>query len=340
MPSRSSAYRGAFKKWVEKKPPRHKFVRKEGALETLLQISNVKKYFKNVKAVDGISLEINSGDYVALLGPNGAGKTTLIEMIEGIQNPDSGEILFFGGPFRKSERSLRGIMGISLQETRFIDKITVFETLDLFSSFYGVRDRSRPAEVMDLIGLSEKRDSYVMNLSGGQRQRLALGLALINRPKILLLDEPTTGLDPNSRREIWAIIKGLRKDGTTMILTTHYMEEAEYLCEKIIIMHMGRFIAEGTLDELRERYGSVEVLEMTLEGCIEEGRFASIEGGRVVRCDGTTGNVQIMSKNIAAVMPAIMDLLKDEGLILRGIECRSMSLDDLFISMTGVSLND
>lgn len=220
--------------------------------ESVIEVKNVWKSFKTVQAVKGISLKIPRGQFVALLGPNGAGKTTLVEMIEGIQKPDEGEITIMGKKWKGNEDELHKIIGISLQETIFIDKLRVTETLNLFSSFFKL-GTERADEVINLVGLDEKRKSYVVNLSGGQRQRLALGIALINSPSILLLDEPTTGLDPNARREIWEILLRLReKSETSMILTTHYMEEAEILCSYIIIMDNGCILREGTMEQLLE----------------------------------------------------------------------------------------
>jgi ABC-2 type transport system ATP-binding protein len=221
--------------------------------EPVIEVKNVWKSFKTVQAVKGISLKIPRGQFVALLGPNGAGKTTLVEMIEGIQKPDEGEIFIINKKWKGNEDELHKIIGISLQETRFIDKLRVTETLLLFASFFKL-GLERVDEVINLIGLEEKKRSYVVNLSGGQRQRLALGIALINSPSIMLLDEPTTGLDPNARREIWEILLRLReKSETSMILTTHYMEEAEILCDYIIIMDNGCILREGTLEQLLER---------------------------------------------------------------------------------------
>jgi ABC-2 type transport system ATP-binding protein len=220
------------------------------ATETVIEVRRVVKSFKDVKAVRGIDLTILRGQFVALLGPNGAGKTTLVEMIEGIQKPDSGEILITGKAWKGHEDELRRVIGLSLQETHFIDKLTVSETLRLFASFFAL-GKERVEEIIPLIGLEEKRKSYVVNLSGGQRQRLALGIALLNNPAILLLDEPTTGLDPTARREVWDILLKLReREGTSMILTTHYMEEAERLCDRIVIIDHGNVLREGTLREL------------------------------------------------------------------------------------------
>ncbi|MFA4948667.1 MAG: ABC transporter ATP-binding protein, partial [Candidatus Krumholzibacteriia bacterium] len=212
----------------------------------MISAKNISKSFKDVRAVRGVNLEIPRGQYIAILGPNGAGKTTLVEMIEGIQKPDAGEIRILDKSWSADEAHLRRIMGLSLQETAYIDKLTVEETLNLFASFFGLGIDVAP-RILDLVNLADKRKSYVMNLSHGMRQRLSIGIALINEPEILILDEPTTGLDPVARREIWDILVDLKKKETSLILTTHYMEEAEYLCDYIVIMDKGSVIVEGTL---------------------------------------------------------------------------------------------
>lgn len=215
-----------------------------------IEVKGVVKSFKSVQAVKGVDLRIRKGEFTAILGPNGAGKTTLVEMIEGIQKPDKGEILILGKHWKGNEAELRKCIGLSLQETHFIGKLTVGETVRLFGSFFGI-SKTRGEELIHIVGLDEKRKSYVENLSGGQRQRLALGIALLNKPAVLLLDEPTTGLDPNARREIWMILRRLKEESnTSMILTTHYMEEAEQLCDHIIIMDQGLILQEGTITGL------------------------------------------------------------------------------------------
>jgi ABC-2 type transport system ATP-binding protein len=197
----------------------------------VIEVQNVSKSFKSVKAVRDLSFTVGAGKFLALLGPNGAGKTTMVEMIEGIQKPDHGKIFITGKKWTDHKDEIHRIIGLSLQETQFMDKLTVVETLWLFASFYDL-GRNRVNEVIDIVGLEEKRKAFVVNLSGGQRQRMALGIALLNKPKVLLLDEPTTGLDPNARREVWSILGRLKNEtGTSLILTTHYMEEAEQLCD-------------------------------------------------------------------------------------------------------------
>jgi len=236
------------------------------SVDNIIEVKNVWKTFKTVQAVKGINLNIPRGKFIALLGPNGAGKTTLVEMIEGIQTPDSGEITITGKHWKGNEDELHRIIGLSLQETRFIDKLRVSETLLLFASFFNL-GRERVNEIIEIAGLEEKRKSYVVNLSGGQRQRLAIGIALINSPSILLLDEPTTGLDPNARREIWDILHELKEmSGTSMILTTHYMEEAEKLCDYIVIMDNGVILREGSREQLLSEARTLDDLFVSLTG--------------------------------------------------------------------------
>lgn len=232
-----------------------------------IEVKDVYKSFKDVHAVRGISFAIPPGEFVALLGPNGAGKTTMVEMMEGLKKPDSGDILLQGKNWQKNEKELRSIIGLSLQETRFSDKLTVFETLCLFASFFRL-DKKRANEIIELTGMESKRKSMVGTLSGGQRQRLALGVALLNTPQILFLDEPTTGLDPHSRLDLWNILKELKDRGeTTLILTTHYMEEAESLCDRIIIIDEGKILKEGKLEDLLdEKSRNLDELFINLTG--------------------------------------------------------------------------
>jgi ABC-2 type transport system ATP-binding protein len=308
--------------------------------ESVIEVSQVRKYFKDVRAVDGVDLNIGKGEFLALLGPNGAGKTTLVEMVEGLQKPDSGEIRIMGLPWKGNEAHLRSQLGISLQETRFIDKLRTREVLELFASFHRL-DGSRVGEVMDLIRLSDKSRTYTVHLSGGQRQRLAIGIALLNRPSILLLDEPTTGLDPNSRREIWNILMEYKSTGkTTMILTTHYMEEATYLCDRIVIMDQGRIIAHGALEELLSRNQSEEIIEFFPSG--EPGRLG-LEGMPWLKRSGydpVQNKLTLFVTGILEALPDIMERSKSEGIGIGGLTCRRMTLDDLFISLTGRRLVD
>lgn len=273
-----------------------------------------------------------------MLGPNGAGKTTLIEMIEGIQKPDSGNISILGKNWDKNAKELHSVIGLSLQETQFIDKLTTGETMTLFGSFYGL-GKDRIEEVLALVNLLEKRKARVSSLSGGQRQRLALGIALLNNPKILLLDEPTTGLDPKSRREIWNILLELKKTGATMILTTHYMEEAQVLCDRIVIMDKGKFLAQGTLTELISRFGEGDIIQFKSNGDISS-ELESIPGFKRIIWEEKNTKGRMLVTNLAVSVPAFMEMASRKNSTFMELECRKMTLDDLFITMTGRNLNE
>ncbi len=309
----------------------------------LIQIREVSKRFKQVIAVDHIDLEIRKGEYLALLGPNGAGKTTLVEMVEGLQHPDKGEIIINGLSWKSHALQIRKIMGLSLQETRFIDKLTVKEILNLFGSFYNL-PRKRSDEIIDLVNLKDKTNDYTINLSGGQRQRLALGVGLLNHPEILILDEPTTGLDPNARREIWEILRQLNHNkNITMILTTHYMEEAEKLCDRIVIMDQGKIIAQGTLRQLLSHFSGSEIITFrinkkpSLENPFQTKGIVDLqwqngEAGTVI------GRMEV--DEIAKSLPTCLDELKALNIEILELESHKKTLDDLFVSMTGRRLHE
>jgi ABC-2 type transport system ATP-binding protein len=308
--------------------------------EIVIEVNNVWKSFKTVQAVKGISLKIPRGQFVALLGPNGAGKTTLVEMIEGIQKPDRGEITIMGKKWKGNEDELHRIIGLSLQETRFIDKLRVSETLQMFAGFFNLGEK-RVGEIIDVVGLQEKRKAYVVNLSGGQRQRLAIGIALLNNPAILLLDEPTTGLDPNARREIWEILGDLKeKSETSMILTTHYMEEAENLCDYIIIMDNGLILKEGTLQQLLEEETNEKVVEFTADN----DRFLKLVDHDnlpfTIRPGESAEKGTVTLRDFDTELPLFMSLMKSHNISLRHMECRRKTLDDLFVSLTGRKINE
>lgn len=300
----------------------------------LVQASQVFKSFKDVHAVQGIDLVVKAGEFVAILGPNGAGKTTLVEMIEGIQTPDKGQINIAGKSWETHRHELNKLLGISLQETWLMEKLTCFETLRLFASFYGLPS-ARASEVLEMVNLSEKNKSYVKNLSGGQRQRLALGIALLNQPRLLLLDEPTTGLDPNARRDIWNILLQLRKvNNTALILTTHYMEEAQFLCDRIVIIDKGKIIAEGTLDSLLKKCQTSELIEFSLAGTQPLPAF-DLPGVRRWRYSETDNKYSLEVDSITGTLPQLLQGIDQAGLEAATLQCRTMTLDDLFTSMTG-----
>lgn len=308
--------------------------------ESIIELRNVWKSFRTVQAVRGIDLNIAKGQFVALLGPNGAGKTTLVEMIEGIQKPDRGEITIMGKKWKGNENEIHQIIGLSLQETKFIDKLRVTETLKLFAGLFRLGDK-KVAEIIDIVGLEEKRKSYVVNLSGGQRQRLAIGIALLNDPLILLLDEPTTGLDPNARREIWEILKSLRKKSeTSMILTTHYMEEAEYLCDYIIIMDNGSILREGTLSQLLEDESAEKIIEFSVEKAFNINEISTVDLPFKIHAGESADKGSITLRNFESDLPVFMSYMKSHNISLKHMECRRKTLDDIFVSLTGRKINE
>lgn len=303
----------------------------------IIQVTSVSKTFKDVRAVRELSFNIYPGEFVALLGPNGAGKTTMMEMIEGIQHPDSGVIRIDNSTWKENPARLRSLIGISLQETHFIEKLTVKETLELFASFYH-ESHIKISEVLHLVGLEEKSSAFTKNLSGGQKQKLALGIALLNKPQIILLDEPTTGLDPAARREVWEILHRLRQErGMTMILTTHYMDEAEYLCERIIIMDKGQILAEGTVDQLLARFNKSEKIEFSADREIDPVFFPK---ENLLKYDYLGIKWELIVNDIVNYLPGLLTEMKNRNIILHTLECKKMTLDDLFVTLTGRSLNE
>ena len=309
-------------------------------VDHVIEVKDVWKSFKTVRAVRGINLKIPKGQFIALLGPNGAGKTTLVEMIEGIQKPDKGEITIMGKRWKGNEDELHRLIGISLQETRFIDKLRVSETLHLFAAFFEL-GTEKVNEIISIVGLEEKRRSYVVNLSGGQRQRLALGISLLNDPHILLLDEPTTGLDPNARREIWEILFRLKeKSETSMILTTHYMEEAENLCDYIVIIDKGVILREGTIHQLLEEDSDEKVVEFTLETGTLPDPESTAGLPFTIRRGNSDGKGFVKLSDFENDLPAFLSFIKSRNISLRHMECRRKTLDDLFISLTGRTINE
>ena len=298
-----------------------------------------KTYDGKVEAVRGLNLEIREGECFGLLGPNGAGKTTTIEILEGILAPTSGEVSILGRTWQKNERELREWLGISLQETRLSEKLTVKETIELFSSFY--RQPRSSDEVIEQLELAEKADTWVGKLSGGQRQRLAVATALVANPKVLFLDEPTTGLDPQSRRQLWDIIRGFQQSGGTVLLTTHYMDEAERLCDRLAIIDHGQVIAEGSPSELIDRLGGHHVVEFSAKGTTNGD---SLEAWRalpgvesVINDDGL---VSLTVRQPHLTIPALLDAVENQGSELLRLTTRQASLEDVFVRLTGRHLRD
>ncbi len=320
-------------------PARKKIPRANDEPEAVIQVRNVSKAFKDVQAVNDISLEFRRGEYTALLGPNGAGKTTLVEMIEGIQFPDSGEILIEGMTWQNNEAELRNKLGVALQETRFLEKLRVREIAFLFASLYG-ESRERALETLEQVNMTSKANAFATELSGGQKQKLVLAVALINNPSILLLDEPTTGLDPAARREVWDILLELKSRGAALVLTTHYMEEAERLCDRILIMDRGRLLTGGTLEELHRNQGGGEIIEFALNRKRAPAGIKKLPGVKSFDWDDERGRGRIACGEIAETLPRLLALLEQKKIKVGELQCRRMTLDDLFIAMTGRRLEE
>jgi ABC-2 type transport system ATP-binding protein len=306
---------------------------------TAIQCRNLRKtYDGKVEAVRGLDLDIQTGECFGLLGPNGAGKTTTIEILEGLLPPTSGEVKILGRTWHENERELREWLGISLQETRLSEKLTVRETIELFASFY--QEPRSSQEVLEQLALTEKADSWVGKLSGGQRQRLAVATALVANPKILFLDEPTTGLDPQSRRQLWGIIQNFQRSGGTVLLTTHYMDEAERLCDRLAIIDHGVVIAAGSPSELIDRLGGHHVVEFSASkmngGAADVWR--SLPGVESIRNDD--GLVCLTVRQPHLTIPALLDAVEQHGSELLHLTTRQASLEDVFVKLTGRHLRE
>ncbi|MEA2571740.1 MAG: type transport system ATP-binding protein [Acidobacteriota bacterium] len=296
----------------------------------------LKKHYSDVKAVDGLDLSVGLGECFGLLGPNGAGKTTTIEILEGLTPRDSGEVSILSRTWEHDERELRERIGISLQETQLSDKLTVIETLTLFRSFY--RRGHEPDELLRDLSLDEKRNARVGKLSGGQKQRLAVACALIGNPDILFLDEPTTGLDPQSRLQLWDVVARFRAGGGTVLLTTHYMDEAERLCDRIAIVDHGRLIALGTPKELIAKLDAPYIIEFTSDPHLDENEIRAVTGCRGCTRRGDAWQLRVDS--LAVAVPQLMGAIDARGAKLVTLSTHAATLEDLFVSMTGRELRD
>ncbi|HEY6304450.1 MAG TPA: ABC transporter ATP-binding protein [Terriglobales bacterium] len=311
-------------------------------METTVESSNLRKtYDGKVEAVRGLSLQIEAGQCFGLLGPNGAGKTTTIEILEGLLAPTSGEVRIFGHTWNDNPRRLREWIGISLQETRLSEKLNVRETIELFASFYS---EPRPAaDILEELQLTEKADAWVGKLSGGQKQRLAVATALVGNPRILFLDEPTTGLDPQSRRQLWDIIRAFQQKGGTVLLTTHYMDEAERLCDRLAIVDHGVIIAEGTPSDLIDRLGGHQVVEFQVNKNEDRSddnldRWRSLPSVESVRREDSTVCLSVREPHLT--IPALLGAVTEEGCQLKHLSTRQASLEDVFVRLTGRHLRE
>lgn len=303
-----------------------------------LQVRGLRKRFGDVVAVDGLDLDVAAGECFGLLGPNGAGKTTTLEICEGLQASDDGDLRVLGLTWAADATTLRQRLGVQLQETQYADKLTVIEVVRLFRSFFQAGWSAE--ETVALVQLEEKRNARIGGLSGGQRQRLSIACALVGNPDLLFLDEPTTGLDPQARRQLWDLVDRLRQMGRTIILTTHYMDEAERLCDRIAIVDRGRVIARGTPRELIRSLGAEQVVEVTVEGedAVAHTAMEALPGVLRARRDAATWTLQVTAAH--ETLPALLQLASQANVRILELRTHSPTLEDVFVSLTGRALRE
>jgi ABC-2 type transport system ATP-binding protein len=304
--------------------------------DTAVRCRGLVKRYADVVAVNGLDLEVRRGECFGLLGPNGAGKTTTIEILEGLTEPDAGEVEVLGSRWDRDDKALRERIGISLQETQLNEKLTVAETVRLFRAFY--YEGRDPDEVLAKLSLDEKRNSRVGKLSGGQKQRLAVACALVGNPELLFLDEPTTGLDPQSRLQLWKQVMDFRAGGGTVLLTTHYMDEAERLCDRVAIVDQGRVIALGTPAELISSLHAANVIEFSSEPELDEASLRALPGVTEPHRRGPNWSLPVGSL-VETVPPLLALIERSEGRLIN-LSTHRATLEDLFVSLTGRALRE
>jgi ABC-2 type transport system ATP-binding protein len=302
----------------------------------VLRVENLVKSYGNVEAVRGVSFEVQEGEVFGLLGPNGAGKTSTIEVLEGLRTSDGGQVSVCGFDPQRNPDELKQVIGAALQSTSLPDKLRVMEALRLFASFY--KRRRRPEDLLERFGLAEKRNAFYSQLSGGQKQRLALAMALLNDPQVLFLDEPTAGLDPQVRREIYDIIEELRREKKTIVMTTHYIEEAERLCDRVAIVDQGKVIAQGTPRELKQSSADKTRLEVRLARPELDGALKQLDG--VADCIAVNDGYVLHCHRAPQAIVSLVKHLEVEGNELVSLEISTPSLEDVFIELTGRRLRD
>jgi ABC-2 type transport system ATP-binding protein len=304
--------------------------------DAVIRVNSLRKTYGELVAVDGVSFEVQPGEVFGLLGPNGAGKTTTVEVLEGLRKPDSGEVTVLGVDVIGHPDDLRPRIGVSLQTAALYPKLTVVEVLALFRGFY---PSGRPVdELVELMDLGEKRKSKTQDLSGGQRQRLSVALALVNDPELVFLDEPTTGMDPAARRMLWDVVLGLKQRGRTVLLTTHYMEEAEVLCDRLAIMDHGRILEAGTVDELvSRRFHERAVRFDAIDGLTDE-QLAAFPGVTSVKHEGSA--VLLYTRDVPATIGSVLTATERLGVDPANLAVRRASLEDVFLDLTGRALRD
>jgi len=302
----------------------------------LMRVTDLTKHYGDVRAVDGISFAVPNASVFTLLGPNGAGKTTTLEMLEGIREPDSGEIEIFGRRLRRIDRPTKQRIGVLLQEGNFEPYLRAREVIALFASFFRT---ARPVDdILERVALADKARAFVKNLSGGQKQRLAIGAALVNEPDLVFLDEPTTGLDPQARRNVWSVVSDLRATGVALILTTHYMEEAEALSDHVCIMDHGKLIAEGSPRELTAELGQETLVEFSADAAGDDDLGPLDACCKGIRSDA--GLVTVETTDLVTTMEALLAWSRERAIPLANMTVRQPNLEDVFLSLTGRRLRE
>jgi ABC-2 type transport system ATP-binding protein len=297
----------------------------------IITVENLKKRYGEVEAVKGISFAIEEAEVFGIVGPNGAGKTTTIEIMEGFRKKDKGYVRVDGFDPEQGRKEFKEVMGVQLQKTAIFQSLKVEEAINLFSSLY--KKTADIKKLLEIFSLNEKKKQFVKNLSGGEHQRLSVALAFVNDPKILFLDEPTTGMDPNARREMWAVIEDSQKKGKTVVLTTHYMEEAEALCDRVAVIDKGKIIALDRPKELILLLDADKKIEFRLEERIDRGLFLKDE--KVKKIEERNGEYVIYTKNPQQVLSRILAVCSEKSLELKGLRVIDATLDDVFVSLTG-----
>jgi ABC-2 type transport system ATP-binding protein len=305
-------------------------------MDPVIRVDDVHKSYGDVRAVDGVSFEVRRGEVFGLLGPNGAGKTTTVEMLEGLRKPDGGRLEILGLDAVHQPDALRERIGVTLQTAELYPKLTVVEVLDLFRSFY---ERTLPTDrLVDFLDLGERRKAQTRELSGGQRQRLAVALALVNDPEVVFLDEPTTGLDPAARRSLWDLIERLREQRKTILLTTHYMEEADHLCDRLAIMDHGHILEMGTARELIDRRFHERAVRFDDLAGIADAELTGLPAVSSIRHD--EGTTFLYTKDVPAAIGALLALAETRGVDIGDLGVRKATLEDVFLDLTGRALRD
>jgi ABC-2 type transport system ATP-binding protein len=302
----------------------------------VIRVRDVRKTYGEIRAVDGVSFEVAQGEVFGLLGPNGAGKTTTVEMLEGLRVPDGGDLEILGIDAVRRPDLLKERIGVTLQTAELYPKLNVVEVLDLFRSFY---DRSLPtSQLIEFLELGERQHAQTRVLSGGQRQRLAVALALVNDPEVIFLDEPTTGLDPAARRALWTLVERLKEQGKTILLTTHYMEEAEHLCDRLAIMDHGSILEMGTVEELVSRRFHERAVRFDSLPGVDEVRLRALPAVDSIKHDD--GTTFLYTTDVAATIGALLALTEELGVEAGNLGIRRATLEDVFLDLTGRALRD